>query len=106
VVTQTAYEIPLQSQNQQLTITMGGNVYTLQVSWNDASQAWVLDIGDVNNVPIIQGIPLVTGCDLLGQYEYLGIGGALEVQTDNNSNLMPTFYNLGSTSHLYFVVTD
>jgi len=66
-------------------------------------QAWVLDIADVSSDPIVQGIPLVTGCDLLAQYAYLGIPGQLVVQTDGSPDTMPTYANLGTNSHLYYV---
>lgn len=66
---------------------------------------WVLDIADSANNPLVQGIPLVTGCDLLQQFGHLGIGGALWVLTDGDPMAVPTYHNLGSLSHLYFVTT-
>ncbi len=64
---------------------------------------WVLDIADVDGNPIAFGLPLVTGHDLLGQYAYLGIAGELVVQSDADIYAPPTFDNLGTESHLYFV---
>ena len=71
----------------------------------DPSQGgWVLDIRDTNNNVIIGGIPLVTGADLLAQYGYknIGGGGQLFVQSDSNPDQVPTYTNLGQTSHLYW----
>jgi hypothetical protein len=51
----------------------------------------------------VSGIPLVTGVDLLSQYSYLGIPGALLVTTDRGAGEVPTFDGLGVTSHLYYV---
>ena len=62
-----------------------------------------MDIGDVNGNPLVSGIALVTGADLLGQYAYLGIGGQLIVMTDGDPSAIPTFTNLGIESHLYYV---
>lgn len=98
-----AFEIPLISSPQILSITVSGVTYTLTVRWCEPGKAWILDIGDISNNPIIQGIPLVTGADLLGQFKYLLSIGQLIVQTDNNQAAVPTFTNLGSTGHLYLV---
>ena len=67
--------------------------------------AWFLDLADANNNAVLTGIPLVTGLDLLAQYAYLGIGGMLVVQSDNDLSLVPDFNSLGVTGHLYFVTT-
>lgn len=101
----TAFEIPLLSTPQSLSISLAGTQYNLIVRWNDPAQVWVLDINDSNNNPIVNGIALTTGVDLLGQYKYLNFGGSLYLQTDYDTLADATFYNLGSTAHLYFVVT-
>lgn len=99
----TPYEIPLSPQPQTLNIQLAGVGYILRVVFNEASQCWSIDISDAENNPIVHGIPMVTGVDLLGQYEYLGIGGALVAQTDYAADAVPTFENLGLTGRLYFV---
>lgn len=98
-----AFEIPLLNTPQQITVTLAGAIYTLTVKWCSAAACWILDIGDANNVPVLQGVPLVTGADLLEQYAYLGIGGQLIVQSSPDPNAVPTFDNLGIAGHLYFV---
>lgn len=103
---QTAYLIPLSTQPQTLQITLVGTQYQLTVRWNDANQAWTLDIADSSSNPIISGIPMVTGSDLLAPYGYLGFGGQLIVQTTNNVDAVPTLDNLGTDGNLYFVVTS
>jgi len=75
------------------------------VAWNQAASCWVIDISDSSGNPLVQGIPLVCGADLLGQYGYLGLGGELIVQTDNSPDTPPTFTNLGASGHLYFFST-
>lgn len=99
----TTYVVPLAPTPQTLSITLAGVTYNLRLSWNWTGQNWVLDLLDVNENPLVNGIPLVTGADLLAQYGYLNLGGQLVVQTTNDAAAVPTFTNLGSQSNLYFV---
>lgn len=99
----TAYEIPLKSEAQIFNVTLNNVVYTFGLRWNTFSGVWTLDIGDQNDNPIVQGLSLITGTDLLDPYSYLNFGFKLEVQTDFNTFVAPTYTNLGSTSHLYAV---
>lgn len=101
------FEIPLSPQPQTFAITLAGRSLALTVMWRDVDQGgWVLDIADGAGVPLLRGVPLVTGADLLAQYAYLGLGGALYVQTDFDVDAVPAWENLGTTSHLYFVTPD
>lgn len=100
----TVYEIPLTPTPQRFTITLSQVSYRMTVKYADApGGGWMLDIADVNGVAIVNGIPLVTGANLLAAYEYLGLSGALVVQTDHDTDAVPTFDNLGTESHLFFV---
>lgn len=98
------YEIPLTPTPQTFGIALGQVPYRMTVKWADApGGGWVLDIAAADGSPIINGIPLVTGANLLAGYEYLGFAGTLAVQTDYDTDALPTFANLGLTSHLFFV---
>jgi Domain of unknown function (DUF6983) len=99
-----AYEIPTSPQPQTFSISLNGVSYQLTLTWCDPASCWLLEIDDANGNQIVAGIPLVTGVDLLAQYEHLGIGGQLFAQTDGDPGAPPTFDNLGTTGHLYFVV--
>lgn len=99
----TPHLMPLAAGPQTLSITLAGVVYNLNVYWCRPAQSWMLDIADSSGNPLVNGIPLITGADLLEQYAYLDFGGELIVQTDNNALLPPTFDNLGTTGNLYFV---
>ncbi len=99
----TPYEIPLSSAAQSFTLAMGGVSYILTFRWNVASNCWILDIADTNQNPVITGIPVITGLDLLDQYSYLNFGGMLIVQTDYMPDAVPTYANLGTTGRVYFV---
>jgi len=100
----TPYLIPLQAMPQTLQITLAGVQYQLTVKWNDANQSWILDIGDSSANPIVTGIPIVTGTDLLAPFAYLNFGGQLIAQTTNDTDAVPTFENLGTAGNLYFLV--
>jgi hypothetical protein len=101
----TITEIPLTpSQACVFTITLAGVLYNMRLTYNVAQDGcWILDIGDANQVPLVAGIPLVSGVDLLAQYAYLSFGGSLVVTTDRGAGEVPTFDGLGATAHLYFI---
>lgn len=99
------FEVPLTATPQLFLISLVGKQYYFRVWWNDAISTWILDILLSDKTPLINGIPLITGTDLLGQYEYLGIGGGLFVCSDTESpDDLPTFQNLGIDSKLYFYI--
>ena len=95
--------IPLIAANQQLSISLAGVTYILQVTWNAFAGAWVLNINNSAGSPIITGLAMVTGADLLVGQEYLGFGFSLLVQTTNSANAVPTLANLGTLGNLYAV---
>jgi hypothetical protein len=91
---------------------MGGTTYALHFKFNRIMQAWVMDIRDASDQPIggaggLDGIPLVTGTDLLGQFRYLAIGGGIPmivmtIAVGHSPDEVPTFQNLGIDGHLFF----
>lgn len=103
------FEIPLQvGTPQTFSIALGGITYQLTFLYrNDTSGlgGWTIDIADSSGKPIVQGIPLVTGADLLAQYKHLGFTGALVVQTVSNPDAVPTFANLGDDGQVYWVTS-
>jgi hypothetical protein len=100
------YKIPLTPVPQIFNIVLDGVHYTLNLHWNDAEisgKTWIIDILDADTrEPILNGIPLVTGCNLLEQYGYLGFNDVLEAYTDGSLE-PPSFDNLGSDGNLYFI---
>ena len=93
----TVYNIPLDPNAQLFDVVLGGVDYNMRLTWNSIMSLWQLDISDTNGNPLVLGIPLVDGCDLLQQYAYLGLGGALLVDQ------IPTYASLGVAGKLYFV---
>ena len=100
----TWYAIPLTPEPQAFGITLAGREYRLTVRWFDAPEGgWTLDIQEPDNSsPILMGLPLVTGCDLLEPYGYLNFGGELRVDAD----LPATLDNLGTDVELVFIVDE
>lgn len=99
----STYDIPLSNENQQFNIQLAGKVYRFRIFWNSSSNCWVLDIANTRGSPLVNGIPLVAGVDLLSPYPEFKFGGQLIAFTDNEPNLAPTFANLGMTGHLHFI---
>jgi hypothetical protein len=100
------YEIPLTPQAQTFSVTLAGATYDMTLTWRDAPAlggGWMLDLADASGNPLIQGIPLVTGADLLAQHAHLGLGFQLYIQSDGDPAAAPTYTSLGVTSHLYAV---
>jgi hypothetical protein len=86
-----------------MNISLGGVTYNLRTTWNTQAPGWMLDISDANNNPLIQGIPLVSGYDLLGQYQYMGFGFSLYVLTQGDPLAVPTYANLGGNANVFLV---
>ena len=105
----TVWTIPLYPAAQSISISLGGARYKMKFLYRDAPPecggggGWVLDIADSEGNPLVCGIPLVTGADLLAQYAYLGFSGKLGVVSDGDPSVVPTFDALGVTSRIMWV---
>jgi len=109
----TTYKIPLSPKSQTFSVVLGGQTYNLRLlwAWLPEPGVWLLDISDNLNNPLVQGIPLVTGCDLLEQYNSLNIGGSigqgnggyLFVGAGNGDmTTIPTYESLGVSCFLWW----
>lgn len=96
--------IPLTPEPQSFGITLAGRELRLTVRWHEAPDGgWLLDIAEPESrAPILGGVPLVAGCDLLAPYAYLNLGGELRIDGDEP----PTLDNLGDNVRLLFVTED
>lgn len=99
-------EIPLRPIDQTFRVSLSGRTYVFRLMWNSALRAWVLDIADANSAPILSGVPLITGTDLLAPVPYLEFGGELYVQSDGNATAVPDRLTLGTEGHLYYVTAS
>lgn len=100
----TIVEVPLISVPQQFSVYLNAVSYDVTIKWNEFGQRWVMDLSITGGDKLLSGVPFVVGQDLLEQFEYLDIGGMLVVQSDTAE--LPTFTDLGSLSHLYFVTAE
>lgn len=64
---------------------------------------WFLDIADGSANPLANGIPMLPGQDLLGQYKYLGMKGQLTVINDLNKSAMPSWDQFPDKAHLVWI---
>ena len=54
--------------------SLNGNTYQFQTNYNERNGVWSFDLyDDTTGAPLVMGIPILIGCDLLGPYG-LGIG--------------------------------
>ena len=98
------YEIPLSPVAQRFPILLNGMRLHITMAWRNVGGAgWVIDLHDMADAPIVQGIPLVTGADLLAQFKHLGIPGGIFASTDGDMDAVPTFTNIGIDSHVWFM---
>jgi hypothetical protein len=110
----TLYEIPLSASPQRFTIPLPiqgtpntAASYSLLFLYQDAPPtmagggSWTIDITDPTGALIMAGIPLVLGSDLLGQFDYLNLGGHLALTSETGA--VPTFFELGTSGRLYWV---
>jgi hypothetical protein len=106
----TINEIPTEAgQPFSENVTWDGIAYALQFHWNSVCQCWMLDIADTAGVPLLTGLALVTGCDVLEQFSYLPLGAhtAITVVTIGpgvSPDTVPSFDNLGTDGHVYLVM--
>lgn len=100
----TSYEIPLSPDPQRFRISLKGVYYWITLMWNGASNTWMIDIANAQQVKMISSIPLVANINLLEQYGYFDIGGELWAVTEGDLTAPPTKDNMGIKSHLYFIV--
>lgn len=100
----TTFEIPLTPQPQSFRISLAGTTYVLTFTWCSPASCWMLEIADSNGVDLIGSVPMVTGLNLLDQFNYLRFGFQLFAFTDNNPSAPPTFNNLGITGRVQVVL--
>lgn len=99
----SVYEIPLKPQPQTFVVKFPNGVsYQLRLIYEfTPNDCWILDISDLSGNPILCGVPLITGADLLAQYAYLGFSCSLYCTTEGDTFAVPKWWNLGKSSHLF-----
>lgn len=98
------YEIPTAPRAERFTISLAGVAYQLTLYWCAPTNSWVLDIADAGGAPLVCGIPVVPGIDLVAQHQHLGFGGQIIAVVDGDAAAVPNYSGMGTTGHLYFLV--
>lgn len=96
------FSVPALPTPQSFGISLGGLDLNMNLAFKGAA-GWVMDVANNVGDTLLSGVPLVTGGNLLEQFEHLGIPGGLWVQTKNAPDAVPTFDNLGVESFLFYV---
>lgn len=92
------YEIPLNNTNQKFKINLGGKSYKLRTIYR--LDTWYLDVMDPDETPLVCGLPLVMGDNLLNQHQHI-IRGGLYVLNENHDEAH-RYFELGSILKLYW----
>lgn len=100
----TVYKIPLDSGNQKFSLTVGNTEYRVELIYRDIDEGgWDLTLKDSDGNDLIAGIPLVTGCNLLEQYQTV-IVGSLWVEVEGQDDAVPSYDDMGSSVLMYMEV--
>lgn len=101
------YEIPLTPEPQRFSISIGATTYNLRFCWNENDiGGWFMDIADDNENPILMGIPLVTGSNLLEQFAYLGIEGKFRRSRRNDYHRRNIYMIISENRTVYLQETS
>ncbi|KPH79314.1 phage baseplate plug family protein [Bosea vaviloviae] len=100
----TTSEFPLRPEAQTMTVELGAVEYVVRFGWADTTDGgWFIDISAYDGAPLLRGLPLTAGENVLQQFDYLGIPGEIRVQTDGNDLVEPSYSNLGSNGKVLFI---
>ena len=100
------YEIHLTPTPQRFTVDLNGRKMLITLRWKETHEGgWSMDIADsVTGHPLVLGLPLVAGVDLLEPYKYLGIPCRLFISGDGLKEA--TRENLGKNVKLCMAVDE
>ncbi|ENX58797.1 MULTISPECIES: phage baseplate plug family protein [Acinetobacter] len=92
------YEIPLNFGNQKFNIKLGTTQYKLQLIYR--AEQWYLDIFDTAENPLIAGLPMLVGDNLLAQHQHIIKGSLYVLNTSEDES--QAFSDLGTNIKLYW----
>lgn len=97
------YEIPLSKGAQQFSCKLGNDTYKLRLMWRTANEGgWILDIlEETTEEPVIAGILVSLGNDLLSPYQHMGLGHLVAL-LDSKTVGYPTYDDMGDLLKLYW----
>jgi hypothetical protein len=99
--------IPVSSspnQTLQVAVDINGGVsqFFVYLTFNEIAGYWVMGISDSNQNPLLTDVPLVTGLNLLRQYQYLNIGSVYVFNVTGVPVDSPNTNDLGTDFQLYW----
>lgn len=99
-----AFQFPLRKGPQKFSVQLGANEYQVSLAYAAAPDGgWTLTIADLAGKTLLAGVMVTSGEDIMQQFAYLGIPGAIYAATDNDADIPPTFANLGVEGQLFYV---
>lgn len=100
----STYQIPLSSGAQMFPIRLGDRNYRVTLLYRDADGGgWFLDLERTYGSDALRGMPLIVGVNLLEQYGYKQMGGALWCELPRRETTYePSFVDMGQTLSLFW----
>lgn len=91
-------EIPVRNDlpAYQFTLELDGLVYSFTFTFNDRMGKWIMDIGDEQGDPIVQGLPVFADWPLLDRFKDTRLPPGLLIFVDTTGNKVdPTREDFG-----------
>lgn len=87
------YELPMNDEpSQEFTCEIDGNSYLFRIQLNVRGDLWTMDVSSSDDEPILQGVALTLGVDLLSNERFTS--GLLFLVDYTGKNTDPTADNL------------
>ncbi|HCW79877.1 MAG TPA: hypothetical protein DG942_02085 [Ruminococcaceae bacterium] len=87
------YSLEIPGDNHNIT-------FIITQSWNEQAGYWTISIYNQESEPLVLGIPLLCGHDLLEQYQYLKIGSLYLINIGDPTIENPDANNIGQNFKL------
>ena len=93
--------------NHEFKAELSGKVYLFHFRWNTRAACWIMSISTENEGPIISGMSIALGTDLLAQYKDSRLpGGSLFAINYANEYQEPDRDNLGTDVAIVYKETE
>lgn len=102
-------EIPLTSEfaNFQFQTILELQVYGFEMSWNQRYERWSMTLLTSNDVPLVEGVPVMSGPVVLEQYVYEGMPPGKIVFVDTSGeDIDPGRNDLGDRVRMFYITSD
>ena len=77
-------------------IDLEASTYTFGFRYNTRMSRWIWDVMDANGNPLVMGIPLLSGLDLLSRFKVEGLPpGRFALLDEQGETYTPERYDLG-----------